>query len=64
MLDKLEGMHVSKPIGEKIIPPRGYQPTNAAEVLPWSHARQRLAAAENYWLATTRRDGSPHVAPV
>ena len=33
-------------------------------LLPWSHATDRLAAARNYWLATTRPDGRPHVAPV
>jgi hypothetical protein len=33
-------------------------------LLPWSHATDRLAASRNYWLATTRPDGRPHVAPV
>jgi hypothetical protein len=33
-------------------------------MLPWSWARERLEAAHNYWLATTRPDGRPHVAAV
>ena len=33
-------------------------------LLPWSHATDRLTASRNYWLATTRPDGRPHVAPV
>ncbi len=33
-------------------------------LLPWSHAIDRLTASRNYWLATTRPDGRPHVAPV
>jgi PPOX class probable F420-dependent enzyme len=47
--------------------PRGYGvPTDAsgAELLPWSWAEERLAQARNYWLCTTRRDGSPHAVPV
>jgi hypothetical protein len=36
----------------------------AGGLLPWSHAIERLGAARNYWLATTRPDGRPHAAPV
>lgn len=36
----------------------------AKGLLPWSWAVERLAAARNYWIATTRPDGRPHVAPV
>lgn len=32
--------------------------------LAWSTVRDRLAAAERYWLATCRPDGRPHVVPV
>ncbi|HZU14098.1 MAG TPA: pyridoxamine 5'-phosphate oxidase family protein [Chloroflexota bacterium] len=35
-----------------------------APFLPWAHAEGRLEAARNYWLATTRPDGRPHVTPV
>lgn len=45
--------------------PAGYQ-VAAGEValLPWSHVVERLERAQNYWLATTRPDGSHHVTPV
>jgi hypothetical protein len=33
-------------------------------LLPWSWAAERLAAATNYWVATTAADGSPHTLPV
>jgi len=37
---------------------------SGAERLPWSWAVERLAAARNYWVCTTRADGRPHTAPV
>lgn len=36
----------------------------AGGLLPWSHVTGRLTASRSYWLATTRPDGRPHVAPV
>lgn len=33
-------------------------------LLPWSWASERLAEAHNYFVATTRPDGRPHVMPV
>lgn len=33
-------------------------------MLPWSWADERLTSSRNYWVATTRSDGSPHAAPV
>lgn len=35
-----------------------------ATTTPWSDARDRLDAAEIYWLSTVRADGRPHVTPV
>ncbi|MFG2328180.1 pyridoxamine 5'-phosphate oxidase family protein [Streptomyces sp. NPDC048604] len=35
-----------------------------AGALPWSRAREGLAAAEVYWLSTVRPDGRPHVTPL
>jgi nitroimidazol reductase NimA-like FMN-containing flavoprotein (pyridoxamine 5'-phosphate oxidase superfamily) len=32
--------------------------------LPWSWAAACLSKAHNYWVATTRPDGRPHVMPV
>jgi hypothetical protein len=39
-------------------------PAPPGEVLPWSWAEQRLVVARNYWIATTRPDGSPHCRPI
>lgn len=33
-------------------------------LLPWSWAVERLSKAHNYFLATTRPDGRPHVMPM
>lgn len=33
-------------------------------LLPWEWAVQRLEQAHNYWVATSRVDGSPHLAAV
>jgi PPOX class probable F420-dependent enzyme len=33
-------------------------------LLPWSWAVERLSTSHDYWLATTRPDGRPHVMPV
>lgn len=33
-------------------------------LLPWSWARQRLTDSHDYWVATVRPDGRPHVMPV
>lgn len=45
--------------------PEGYGlPTTTEGLLPWSHARERLERARNYWVATTRPDGRPHVSPI
>ncbi|WP_344533985.1 pyridoxamine 5'-phosphate oxidase family protein [Streptomyces albiaxialis] len=34
------------------------------ELLPWTWAAERLAAARTYWIATTRPEGRPHTRPV
>lgn len=40
-------------------------PADRTVVIPWSEARDRLAAADTfYWVATVRPDGQPHVRPV
>lgn len=33
-------------------------------LLPWEWAEERLTKAANYWFATTRPDGRPHVSPI
>ena len=45
----------------------GYGITAAEEdegLLPWSWAVERLSRAHNYWLATSTRDGAPHLTAV
>ena len=39
-------------------------PTEGAGLLTWAWAEQQLARSRNYWLATVRPDGRPHVMPV
>src|SRR2546427_4666203 len=33
-------------------------------LLPWEWAVERLTESHNYWVATTRPEGRPHVMPV
>ncbi len=47
--------------------PVGYgvgDPQYGFEPIPWSWFVERVSAARNYWIVTTRADGSPHVSPV
>ena len=39
-------------------------PTEGTGLLDWSWAHERLAAAHDYWLASVRPDGRPHLMPV
>ena len=39
-------------------------PTEGTGLLPWSWATERLTRSHDYWVATTRSDGRPHVMPV
>jgi len=39
-------------------------PTEGTGLLPWSWAEERLAGSHDYWVATVRPDGQPHVMPV
>jgi PPOX class probable F420-dependent enzyme len=49
-----------------LIPSSYGVPTDASggDRLPWSWAEERLVAARNYWICTTRPDGRPHAMPV
>jgi general stress protein 26 len=42
----------------------GQTPETRAALLDWSEVAERIAGARNYWLATLRRDGRPHLRPV
>jgi hypothetical protein len=39
-------------------------PEEGAGLLPWSWAEQRLRDSRDYWVATVRADGPPHLMPV
>jgi hypothetical protein len=39
-------------------------PQSEKGMLPWSHVVERMTAASNYWVGTTRPDGRPHTVPV
>ena len=44
--------------------PSGYGvPAGKKGLLSWSEVTERLVAAPQYWMATTRPDGRPHVVP-
>lgn len=44
--------------------PEGYGvPESADGLIQWSAVEERLAGATQYWMATTRPDGRPHVVP-
>jgi nitroimidazol reductase NimA-like FMN-containing flavoprotein (pyridoxamine 5'-phosphate oxidase superfamily) len=46
-------------------PFRGYGvPESDEGMLPWGWAVERLVAARNYWVSTTRPNGRPHAMPV
>jgi nitroimidazol reductase NimA-like FMN-containing flavoprotein (pyridoxamine 5'-phosphate oxidase superfamily) len=34
------------------------------KALPWTWANERLSTSYNYWVATTRENGRPHVMPI
>ncbi len=36
-------------------------PKGTKGLLPWTWAEQRLKRSHNYWIATARADGSPHL---
>jgi len=44
--------------------PRGYQVADNGRLLPWSDIEDQLVRATNYWIATNRPDGRPHVTPI
>jgi general stress protein 26 len=46
------------------MPGYGIAPESKGGLLPWSFVEERMAKSRNYWIASTRSDGSPHVAPV
>lgn len=54
-----------EPRAERPSFPQGYGVHESADgLLDWSWAEERLRAARNYWVCTTRDDGRPAAAPV
>lgn len=52
------------PISDRPVLPAGYGiPTSSTGLLTWTQVEQRLVAAQHYWMATVRPDGTPHVVP-
>src|SRR4030088_2675642 len=37
------------------------EPSDAASLKPWSWALERLQNSHNYWIATSRVEGRPHL---
>ncbi|HXQ54333.1 MAG TPA: pyridoxamine 5'-phosphate oxidase, partial [Actinomycetes bacterium] len=51
--------------GRPNMPGYGLAPADGDDgLLPWSWAARRLERARHYWVATSRPDGSPHLAAV
>src|SRR3954447_1357163 len=47
------------------MPGYGVPPADAGSgLIPWAEAERRLTVSHDYWLATARPDGRPHVMPV
>ena len=47
------------------MPGYGVKPEGEGKgLLPWSWADERLTSAHNYWIATVRQDGRPHLMPI
>lgn len=45
--------------------PTGYGISTSSEgLLSWEWVDSRMAASRNYWISSTRPDGSPHAVPV
>src|SRR3954471_19860601 len=48
-----------------VMPGYGILPADEGSgLIPWAEAQRRLAVAHDYWVATVRPDGRPHVMPV
>jgi uncharacterized pyridoxamine 5'-phosphate oxidase family protein len=55
----------SVPEAERPWMPKGYmKPTTEEKMLKWEDVSELLRGALNYWIATTTKDGRPHVRPV
>jgi general stress protein 26 len=56
---------VAEPVASRPRFPSGYGIHSDEEgLVQWGECEAKLAAARNYWIGTTRPDGSPHAMPV
>jgi hypothetical protein len=54
---------MSTPSRDRPDMPDGYGVEQAVGFVEWEEVESRLRESRNYWLATTRPDGRPHVVP-
>jgi hypothetical protein len=54
---------MSEPVRDRPRMPDGYGVEQAVGFLDWEEVESKLRESRNYWLATTRPDGRPHVVP-
>jgi PPOX class probable F420-dependent enzyme len=63
--NKVPGQHPAPKASRPYMPDYGLLDAQSGHgLLPWSWATERLGSAQNYWIATTRPDGHPHMVPV
>jgi hypothetical protein len=55
----MDDPHIDRPD----MPPGYGVPTDDRDLLDWDEVAGRIAASAQYWMATTRPDGRPHVVP-
>jgi nitroimidazol reductase NimA-like FMN-containing flavoprotein (pyridoxamine 5'-phosphate oxidase superfamily) len=56
---------MSEPIASRPQAPKAYgYSTKTKGMLPWEEVRDALAAADIFWIGTTRPDGSSHIHPI
>ena len=61
----MPAFRVPPPAERPASPPASYGvPTEGGSLVAWEHVLARLRSASAYWMATTARDGRPHVVPV
>lgn len=54
---------MTEPRVDRPIMPPGYGVESATKEVSWDTVVSKLTESRNYWLATTRGDGRPHVVP-
>ncbi|MGB8362588.1 MAG: pyridoxamine 5'-phosphate oxidase family protein [Acidimicrobiia bacterium] len=54
---------MSGPTRDRPQMPEGYGVEQAEAYVEWDQVESKLQQSRNYWLATTRPDGRPHVVP-